>query len=128
VVSFSGSNDMSLASRDHKGAQDANICRFQQLFTTIAPLRSRLAKDIQNPRRHFTYAVGAVAFAAICLNGCKPAHNMEKQPYYRPYTPSASFVDGMSERPLVPGVVPRPADQSPGVPYVAVRGARARGV
>ncbi len=64
------------------------------------------------------------ALALVLLTfivGCKPPHNMEKQPYYRPYTPSPSFVDGMSERPLVPGVVPRPAELSPGIPYVAVR-------
>jgi len=46
---------------------------------------------------------------------------MHRQPYFKPYRPSEMFADGMSERPLVSGVVPRPADRSPGIPYVAVR-------
>lgn len=57
----------------------------------------------------------------IALFSWRPKANMERQPYYRPYEPSQIFVDGMSERPLSSGVVPRPKDQSPGIPYVAVR-------
>ncbi len=57
----------------------------------------------------------------ITLPSIKPDHNMERQPYYRTYEPTSAFVDGMSERPLVAGTVPRPKAQSPGLPYVAVR-------
>jgi mono/diheme cytochrome c family protein len=67
---------------------------------------------------------GASAVAGaflITLPSWRPTANMERQPYHKPYTPSLAFNDGMSERPLVSGVVPRPADQSPGVPYVWVR-------
>jgi mono/diheme cytochrome c family protein len=63
---------------------------------------------------------GGVAFVLV-LPSWKPVANMERQPYYKPYTESDIFADGMSERPLVSGVVPRPADQSPGIPYVLVR-------
>jgi mono/diheme cytochrome c family protein len=67
-------------------------------------------------------SVGAVAFGfLLVLPSWKPRANMERQPYYKPYTESEAFADGMSERPLVSGVVPRPADQSPGIPYVFVR-------
>jgi mono/diheme cytochrome c family protein len=66
-------------------------------------------------------AIPAVAIALLlALTGCKPRHNMERQPYYKPYEPSEFFNDGTSARPLVAGVVPRPADQSPGIPYVTV--------
>jgi mono/diheme cytochrome c family protein len=57
----------------------------------------------------------------IVLPSWKPSNNMERQPYYKPYAESSVFPDGMSERPLPPGVVPRPADASPGIPYVLVR-------
>ncbi len=57
----------------------------------------------------------------IVLPSWRPPADMDRQPYHKPYTPSLVFTDGMSERPLVSGVVPRPAAQSPGVPYVAVR-------
>lgn len=57
----------------------------------------------------------------VLLPTFRPANNMLKQPYYRPYEPSEMFADTMSERPLVSGVVPRPAQNSPGIPYVAVR-------
>lgn len=64
---------------------------------------------------------GAVVGFMIVLPSWKPESNMETQPYYKPYTESSVFADGMSERPLLSGVVPRPADQSPGIPYVLVR-------
>ncbi len=78
----------------------------------------RVSASAENQRRVIALLFLATLTAMI---GCKPSHNMERQPYYRPYTPTDSFVDGMSERPLVAGVVPRPADHSPGIPYVAVR-------
>jgi mono/diheme cytochrome c family protein len=65
---------------------------------------------------------GALTFI-IVLPSWRPTHNMERQPYHRPYDPSGAFADKMSERPLVSGVVPRSPDQSPGIPYVAVRSA-----
>ena len=65
----------------------------------------------------------AVAFLifVIVLPSRRPTADMIRQPHRRTYTPSELFPDGMSERPLVSGVVPRPVDQSPGIPYVAVR-------
>jgi Cytochrome C oxidase, cbb3-type, subunit III len=65
--------------------------------------------------------VGTIVGFVIVLPSWKPRANMERQPYYKPYTESDIFADGMSERPLMAGVVPRPADQSPGIPYVLVR-------
>jgi mono/diheme cytochrome c family protein len=65
--------------------------------------------------------VGTVVGFMIVLPSWKPNHNMERQPYYKPFTESGVFADDMSERPLLSGVVPRPADQSPGIPYVMVR-------
>lgn len=57
----------------------------------------------------------------VVLPSWKPVNNMERQPYYKPYAESDVFADDMSERPLLSGVVPRPADESPGIPYVLVR-------
>jgi mono/diheme cytochrome c family protein len=65
--------------------------------------------------------LGVALVVGLTMPSWRPTSNMEEQPYYRPMTPTGHFVDGMSERPLVSGVVPRPADQSPGIPYVAVR-------
>jgi mono/diheme cytochrome c family protein len=65
-----------------------------------------------------------LAVALVCgiaLPSWRPAADMDRQPYYRPMTPTEVFADGMSQRPLLSGVVPRPADRSPGIPYVAVR-------
>lgn len=67
--------------------------------------------------------LGTAAVVGLTMPSWRPTSNMEKQPYYRPLRPTDNFVDGMSERPLVSGVVPRPADRSPGIPYVAVRAA-----
>ena len=65
--------------------------------------------------------VGTTVGFLIVLPSWKPTNNMEREPYYKPYTESETFPDGMSERPLMAGVVPRPADDSPGIPYVLVR-------
>jgi hypothetical protein len=68
----------------------------------------------------FVIVATSVGFAVV-MPSWKPTANMESQPYNKPYTESAVFADDMSERPLVSGVVPRPMDQSPGIPYVMVR-------
>lgn len=65
--------------------------------------------------------VGTCVGFMIVLPSWKPTNNMERQPYFKPYAESDIFPDGMSERPLPDGVVPRPADESPGIPYVMVR-------
>jgi len=65
--------------------------------------------------------IGVSVGFLLVLPSWKPRANMERQPYYKPYSESDVFADGMSERPLMSGVVPRPADQSPGIPYVLVR-------
>ena len=78
-------------------------------------------KDPQLRRVRFSGPV--ILLLALALFGCKPKNNMERQPSYRPDDPTALFNDVMSQRPLVTGVVPRPADQVPGVPYSAVRAA-----
>ena len=57
----------------------------------------------------------------LVMPSWRPPHNMLSQPRYNAYDESELFIDGMSERPLVSGVVPRPADSSPGIPYVTVR-------
>ncbi len=49
-------------------------------------------------------AVCAAAFALL-LGGCR--RDMQVQPRYNPYDPSAFFDDGRSVRPLVPGTVAR---------------------
>ncbi|HTW95036.1 MAG TPA: cytochrome c [Tepidisphaeraceae bacterium] len=64
--------------------------------------------------------IGSVAFI-IQLPSWKPVNNMEWQPYFKPYRRDTFFADGMSERPLMSGVVPRPMADSPGMPYVYVR-------
>jgi cytochrome c553 len=47
---------------------------------------------------------------ALPLIGCEDPHNsMGEQPKYATYQPSDFFADGMSERPPVPGTVPRNA-------------------
>jgi mono/diheme cytochrome c family protein len=64
--------------------------------------------------------ISILAFV-IVLPSRRPRADMTRQPYQKTYTPSVVFPDGMSERQLVSGVVPRPVDRSPGIPYVAVR-------
>lgn len=62
-----------------------------------------------------------LATAAALLNaGCKQRASLADPPSDRAEGPSDLFADGASARPLVAGVVPRPADQSPGIPYVTV--------
>jgi len=65
-------------------------------------------------------AIGSVAFL-IQLPSWKPIYNMEWQPYFKPERRDPFYADGMSERPLMSGVVPRPMADSPGMPYVYVR-------
>ena len=65
--------------------------------------------------------IGAGVAFLLVLPSWKPTANMERQPYHQPYAESEVFADDMSERPLLGGVVPRPADRSPGIPYVLVR-------
>jgi hypothetical protein len=65
--------------------------------------------------------VGVSVGFLVVLPSWKPTNNMERQLYNKPYTESDVFADDMSERPLPAGVVPRPEDQSPGIPYVLVR-------
>ncbi len=57
--------------------------------------------------------------ALVLVAGCKRASQSDP-PSYRPLGPADLFADGTSARPLVFGVVPRPADRSPGIPYVTV--------
>jgi mono/diheme cytochrome c family protein len=57
----------------------------------------------------------------LLIAGCRPQHNMEQQPYYKPDKATEFFSDGTSSRQLVAGTVPRPADRTPGMPYVQVR-------
>jgi cytochrome c553 len=57
--------------------------------------------------------------ALVLVAGCKRASQSDP-PSYRPLGPADLFADGASDRPLVAGVVPRPADRSPGIPYVTV--------
>ncbi len=45
-----------------------------------------------------TFIGGGVTFLLV-LPSWKPTANMERQPYYKPYTESDIFADGMSERP-----------------------------
>jgi mono/diheme cytochrome c family protein len=52
--------------------------------------------------------------------GCGNRSSQGDPPSYRPQGPSDLFADGSSARPLVAGVVPRPADRSPGIPYVTI--------
>jgi mono/diheme cytochrome c family protein len=98
----------------------------------IPPAREPPAKDLTGQARNVDQAgllllillAGAGAVVGtflIILPSWRPTADMDRQPYHKPYTPSLVFNDGMSERPLVSGVVPRPAGESPGVPYVAVR-------
>ncbi len=63
----------------------------------------------------------ALAATLLAVAGCKPRRNMERQPNHGQQRPTLLFLDGMSERPLVTGVVPRPPQQVPGVPYSMVR-------
>ena len=65
-------------------------------------------------------AVPALHCVALLLAvGCKRASQADP-PSYRPLGPADLFSDGASARSLVAGVVPRPADRSPGIPYVTV--------
>jgi hypothetical protein len=61
-----------------------------------------------------------IAVLLMCT-GCDRRSSQADPPSYRPQGPSDLFADGSSERPLVTGVVPRPADRSPGIPYVTVK-------
>jgi mono/diheme cytochrome c family protein len=65
--------------------------------------------------------ISVVVGFVVVLPSWRPKSDMSQQPYYKPYRPSDLFADGMSERPLISGVVPRPAARSPGIPYIAVR-------
>jgi cytochrome c553 len=58
--------------------------------------------------------------AVLLLTGCGRRASQADPPSYRPLGPTNLFADGASARPLVTGVVPRPADRSPGIPYVTV--------
>jgi mono/diheme cytochrome c family protein len=89
-------------------------------------------KKLVGQQRNVDQSFLLILTIALCLGGTalgflvvlpswKPVANMERQPYHKPYTESSVFADDMSERPLVSGVVPRPEDQSPGIPYVMVR-------
>ena len=65
-------------------------------------------------------SVIAIASGAFLVSaGCKRA-SFADPPSYRPLGPADVFADGASARPLVTGVVPRPAEDSPGLPYVTV--------
>lgn len=57
---------------------------------------------------------------AAAVNGCDRRASQADPPSYRPEDPTGLFADGSSARPLVDGVVPRPAEQSPGMPYCVV--------
>jgi mono/diheme cytochrome c family protein len=61
------------------------------------------------------------SLALLPCIGCDRRSSQADPPSYRPQGPSDLFADGASERPLVAGVVPRPADRSPGIPYVTVK-------
>lgn len=61
----------------------------------------------------------ASAVALGLLSGCHRASQSDP-PSLGPLEPTALFSNGSSARPLVTGVVPRPVDQSPGIPYCAV--------
>ncbi|HUB23840.1 MAG TPA: cytochrome c [Tepidisphaeraceae bacterium] len=89
-------------------------------------------EPLAGERRNVDQSYLLLLVVAVCLIGTsvgfvlvlpswKPKANMERQWYDKPYTESDYFADDRSERPLLSGVVPRPADQSPGIPYVMVR-------
>jgi mono/diheme cytochrome c family protein len=61
------------------------------------------------PRR---LARAGLAVLTVCLAGCQ--QEMARQPYYRPLRESPLFADGRSARPLVPGTVPRGAQEPSG--------------
>jgi len=58
-----------------------------------------------------------LAIVSAMLFGCRPQHNMLKQPKSRTEQSSTFFPDGASARPLQTGVVPRPPQNVPGIPY-----------
>jgi mono/diheme cytochrome c family protein len=62
-----------------------------------------------------------ISIALMLCSGCDRRSSQADPPSYRPQGPSDLFADGASERPLVTGVVPRPVDRSPGIPYVTVK-------
>jgi mono/diheme cytochrome c family protein len=66
-----------------------------------------------------------VSLSLLSLSGCKfkPDHNMDEQPYYKPYAEASLFQDGTEARLLPPGVVPREAADAPGHPYADLRDA-----
>jgi mono/diheme cytochrome c family protein len=64
-----------------------------------------------------------LAIALLISSGCDRRSSQADPPSYRPQGPSDLFADGSSARPLVTGVVPRPAERSPGIPYVTVKSA-----
>jgi mono/diheme cytochrome c family protein len=63
-----------------------------------------------------------MSLAMVIACGCDRRSSQADPPSYRPQGPSDLFADGSSERALVAGVVPRPVDRSPGIPYVTVKG------
>jgi mono/diheme cytochrome c family protein len=69
--------------------------------------------------RHIALALATTAL--LITAGCEKRASFANPPSYQPEQPSEFFADGTSARPLVAGVVPRPADQSPGIPYVTVK-------
>lgn len=76
-----------------------------------------------NQRRTIYALPWVLAVMGLAAVGCRPQHNMEQQPYYRPDKATEFFSNGTSSRQLVAGTVPRPADRTPGMPYVQVRAA-----
>jgi mono/diheme cytochrome c family protein len=65
-------------------------------------------------------ALTAAVFVLAALAGCEdPVSDMGLQRKYQTYQPAetAQFADGKSARPIPDGAVPRPPDQTPGVPY-----------
>ncbi|HEX4125064.1 MAG TPA: cytochrome c [Tepidisphaeraceae bacterium] len=65
--------------------------------------------------------LSAAAAALLAVAGCNKRASFADPPSYQPEQPTQFFADGNSSRPLVSGVVPRPVDASPGIPYVRVK-------
>ena len=62
----------------------------------------------------------ATILPLLLLLGCDRRASQADPPSYKPEAPTDVFNDGASARPLVTGVVPRPVNASPGIPYVTV--------
>ncbi|MCC6661241.1 MAG: cytochrome c [Phycisphaerales bacterium] len=72
-----------------------------------------MTRTTRDRARTHTAAAAALAACVLCL-GCGDSDpNMRRQPRYRAFDASASFIDGASARPLVPGTVPRDAPAAP---------------